>query len=289
MSLVKVKRKNWQQIYPRRSAMPGKLDGAYLQLHLEPNSPLEIGELTGALNAFAHQYQVFALAQPRGEETLGGRLLVASVAPGSIDVNFIPLLVATAQPLLPMIDPAVTLAKFASSVMGLVAMFAKKDKGDRDPTVRDCDDAINILKPIAQNGGSQTFNVYNNSAIYQSVTISDEMAKEAIEGALRKRAELQIPEQGPRQCVATVWKQLARDAAKTTGRSPDKGLITEIDSKPHPVLFKDDMGYLKREMIDDLESPFKKVFFVDVEVISVADKIAGYRITGYHTSDDIEE
>jgi len=89
-----------------------------------------------------------------------------------------------------------------------------------------------------------------------------------------------------------VWSQLARDAAKTGGdkRSPDKGLIAEIDPKPHPVFFAEDMAYLKKEMIDDEENPYQKVFFVDVEIARLpGDRVGNYRIVGYHGKDDLPE
>src|SRR5687768_15257162 len=129
----------------------------YLQLHLEPEAPLEIGELTSALNAFARQYQEFVAAQQARGELSGGKLLIASVAPGSIDINFIPEWVAASAPLLPvMVDQAATLAKFAENLQALIGLFTGKGKAEKEPTIKDCDNAIAVLHPIAQHGGQQT-------------------------------------------------------------------------------------------------------------------------------------
>src|SRR6185437_12179032 len=46
--------------------------------------------------------------------------------------------------------------------------------------------------------------------------------------------------------------------------SPDRGRIEEIDLKPRPILFTDDMLFLKDRMIGDEENPYTKVYFVDV-------------------------
>lgn len=264
------------------------LDGVYLQLHLEPDEPLEVSELTAALNAFARQYQSFAGYREAAGELVGGKLLIANVAPGSIDINFIPDFVATVGPLLPaMVDQATTLANFVVSLNDLVGAFAGKSKVE--PTVKDCDDAINILSPVAQHGGSQTINVYKNSIIVESVIVNSLEARQAVEGAARMKAELLFPTHGGRQRVSMIWKRLDRGEAKVGGvRSPDLGLIEEIDAKPHAILFTDEMAYLKREMLEGVENPYLQVYYVDVEISRVGERITGYRIVGYHGRDDFD-
>lgn len=266
------------------------LEGAYLQLHLEPDEPLEIGELTGALNAFSRRYQQFASEQEAAGQLTGGKLLIASVAPGSIDINFIPDFVVATAPLLPvMVDQAASLVKFSENLKTLFGVFAGKEKPAREPTVKDCDDAVGIFNPIATHGGTQTFNVFKDATIIQQVIVQAPEAQRVVEGAVRKRAELQFPKQATRQRVSMIWKRLDRGEAKTEGvRSPDLGLIEEIDPKPHAILFTDEMTYLKREMIGDDENPYGKVYYVDVEVSRVAERVTGYRITGYHGRDDFD-
>src|SRR4051794_25194531 len=88
--------------------------------------------------------------------------------------------------------------------------------------------------------------------------------------------------------VSLVWDRLARDDAKVAGASShDRGLIEELDNKPHPVFFTDDLTFLKSEMIADEANPYQKVYFVDVEVSRAKGKIASYRVIGYHGKDDL--
>jgi len=47
------------------------------------------------------------------------------------------------------------------------------------------------------------------------------------------------------------------------------------------------MSHVKKEMIDDEENPYQKVYFVDVEVLRVGDKVVAYRIVGYHGKEDL--
>ncbi|WP_018320059.1 hypothetical protein [Bradyrhizobium sp. WSM2793] len=79
-----------------------------LQFYLEPEEPIEISELTGALAAIARQYQTYAVENELATKNSEARLLVSVVKPGSIDINLVPDLVSTvamAGPLLaPLID-----------------------------------------------------------------------------------------------------------------------------------------------------------------------------------------
>ena len=65
-----------------------------LQLHIEPDEPIEVEELTGALGALSRQYQDFATAEGLTGKAGNARLLVSNVSPGSIDINLLPDLTA---------------------------------------------------------------------------------------------------------------------------------------------------------------------------------------------------
>ena len=94
-----------------------------------------------------------------------------------------------------------------------------------------------------------------------------------------------------RKGVSLVWAQTSRDAVRTKGaKSPDKGLIQEIDPKPHAVLFTDETAHLKRQMMEDEENLYKKVYFVDVEVSrGIGEKVTAYRVVAYYGRDDIAD
>jgi hypothetical protein len=271
-----------------------EMDRPLLQLHLEPGEPIEVDELTAALSALSHQYQSFAVREGWGGRASDARLLVASVAPGSIDINFLPELAIAGGLLAPLLPYADLIAKFAESLSSLFEFFKGDDKGGpiaERVTIKDCDDAINLAAPIAQHGGSQTFNIIKGDVYTGPVLMMNSgEAREVLEGAQRTKARLLFPASKPHQRVSMVWKRLDSDETATKGvRSPDKGLIEEIDpDKPHAVLFTDEMMYLKTEMMRDAENPYRKVYFVDVEVSRVGERITAYRIVGYHGSDDLD-
>jgi hypothetical protein len=272
-------------------------DGPLLKLHLEPGAPIEVGELTAALGSISRQYQRFATEEGFADQEGGARLLVSNVSPGSIDISFLPDFYTAA-------GTAATLFTVAYDRYELMEKFAKRVKrvldfflGDEgktsgtEITVRDCDDATNIVNPIAQHGGTQSITVINGPVINNPVLVLDaKQARHIVERSAAYKGDLLSISGERRQRVAMIWTRLDRDAAKTDGkRSPDHGIIADIDPKPHPVFFTDDMSYIKREMIDDQENPYQKVFFVDVEISKIpGGRVGSYKIIGYHGSEDLE-
>lgn len=266
-----------------------------LQLHLEPEEPIEISELTGALTAIAHQYQAYAVENELAFKNSEARLLVSAVRPGSIDINLVPdltTMIAMAGPLLaPLIDKLELIEKFGKHLKSLIDLFAKKrETTDRDNiTVKDCDDATNIVKPIANHGGSQTFNVINGPVTIQLLTITAPEAVSILETAAQEKALLQSPNAEIVQRVPMIWKRLDRDSVKSAAKTtPDRALIEEIDEKSHAVFFTDEMSHLKNQMIDDEDNPYQAIYFVDVVVSRSSGKVVSYRVIGYHGKEELE-
>jgi hypothetical protein len=147
------------------------------------------------------------------------------VSPGSIDINFVPDLANAAAPLLvPLIDRMDLIVKFGGHIKSLIDFFRKKeDKAATEAvSVKDCDDAVNILKPIAQHGGSQTFNVIHGAVTQNLLSIDAAEAIKIIEAASQYKSSLLNPDGEKRQRVPLVWKRLDRDGATTDGKSsPD--------------------------------------------------------------------
>jgi hypothetical protein len=110
-----------------------------------------------------------------------------------------------------------------------------------------------------------------------------------MEVAHEKKALLQNADAEIRQRVPMVWKRLDRDATSPEAKtSPDRALIEEIDPKPRAVFFTDEMSAIKKQMIDDEVNPYQNVYFVDVSVSRIADKVVAYRVIGYHGKEELE-
>ena len=105
-------------------------DQALLQLHLEPDGPIGVDELTAALGSLSRQYQSFASREAYSARPGDARLMIASVAPGSIDINFVPELVLAAGLLAPVIPHMTLIVQFAESLKRLFDVFKKGTKAE---------------------------------------------------------------------------------------------------------------------------------------------------------------
>lgn len=193
--------------------------------------------------------------------------------------------------LAPLFDKAELIAKFGKALKGLFDLFGKKkeSKAGDDISVKDCEDAINIVKPIANHGGSQTFNTINGGVTVNILTMSESEASRIMETAIHQKVLLQNPDAEIRQRVPMVWKRLDRDETKPEAKSsPDRALIEEIDTKSRAAFFTDEMSYLKKQMIDDEINPYQTIYFVDVSVSRISGKVVSYRVIGYHGKEELE-
>lgn len=266
---------------------------AVLRLHIETVHSIAAEELAQALTAYDRQYRDFALSEGLVGRPADARLLVSSVSQGSIDISFIPELAAVGMTLLPLVDQATIALKFGDQLLELLKHF----RGDKQlpPTVsvevKDCDDVSNIVSPVADNGGSQTFMVVNGGVTVNQITVTQSEAQKIRRRAQKQRADLVVPEVPAvetRRAVPLTWHQLAKDAPKTQGkRSPDQGVIQEIDDGAHAVLFTHDTAHLKSELIGDGENPYRMIYFVDVEVSRIASKVVSYRVLDFHGKQEL--
>ena len=258
------------------------------QLHLEPDDPIELGEMLRCLAAIGHQFEIFA-AEEGISSAKDAKLLVSSVRPGSIDIGLLPDLSTLGVLVAPVLVYSPPVLKFAAALKELIDKFRKKSPTD-GVSIKDCGDVAAIIAPTATHGGSQTFNTYNGAVwapVFQ-VTAAD--AREVLSNAVEAKKLLEGTEHERKQRVPMVWHGMDTDGARTSGsRNPDKGIIEEIDAKPRPIFFEDEFAHLKDAMIGDHANPYKLVFFVDVEVSRVGGKVVAYRIVGYHGSTETED
>ena len=280
--------------------MPAPTPTTFLQLHLEPDEPIAVQELVGSLSALARQYQLYVAGEGGGEKSSQAKLLVSSVSPGSIDISLIPEIIdvasASAIALAPWMDKATAVAGFARKVHGLLSKF-KSPKGDdkslvpstmEEVTLRDCDDAQAIFKPVAEHGGTQTFNSYADGAVVYNFNVSSPEAVACIENVIKQRALLRFPEGERYANMPLIWARIDDGEARKSGSTPDKAVIEPIDPKKKPIFFADGSTTLKNKMVRDEAYPLDRIYFVDVLVTRVGGRVVSYTVIDYHGSDEIE-
>ncbi len=275
--------------------MPQAIDEATptagLQLHIEPARFVEAGDLAKALRAMERQYEAFALREGLVTRTSQATLRISSFKPGSLDILFSPEIIGAITAFTPAVAGLETIAKFSEHLKKIFDLFKSNPETPSKElsgiSAKDCDDVMNIAAPIAKHGGSQTFNQINGGVTVNFYGMSQSEASDIMSGAGAAKAAIKEPEAKRRQRVALIWSQIDRNQAKTNGtRSPDQGIIQEIDPRPHSILFIDELSSLKNEIVVG-ENPLTKIYFVDIDIVEVEDSIVAYRVVGFHGAQDI--
>lgn len=270
--------------------LEGKEIPPALNLHIEPKTPIELQDMLASLATIGKRFDSYARHELDDRFVDNPKLFVSSIKPGSIDISLVPDLLdigkaaAGAVAAVGVNDAVEAVKNFGEGIKKLLQLFSKPVSAQEaeDISIKDCDDAVNIVKPIASAGGVQNFNVNNvagNQIFIFQLNSSD--ASKVVENALTHKATLLLPEVEVKRSVALVWQKIDKSLAKTDGAiSPDKGRIEEIDRAAKSILFHENMASVKLEIMAD--PLMQMVYYVDVEIVRIDDKIKAYRVVGYH-------
>ncbi|MTH95545.1 hypothetical protein [Roseibium sp. RKSG952] len=275
------------------SMLPHRLG---LAIHIEPEKPIELTDLLSGLKSIGREYQHYSRNVLGVKDSDASKLYVGSVSPGSIDVFLQPEFIDNAKTGLALltsagpVDAANAVLDFANKLGGLIKRFETKPD-PKDVSIRECENVMNITKNTVDSGGSQVINYVNVKGDFSPIiNISTDTAKNAFKNASEAKAELEFPKAERKNSVAMIWKTFDRSPGKTEGqRSPDKGLIEEIHPAAKSILFGDDEAGLKADILASDENPMLMLYYVDVEIVRVDDKIKAYRIVGFSGKEPLEE
>ena len=273
--------------------LPHKLG---LAIHIEPEGPIELSELLSGLKSIGSEYQSYSRNILGVKAADASKLYVGSVSPGSIDVFLQPEFIDTAKAGLAIlastgpVDAATTVFDFAKRLRALIERFENKPD-PKDVTIRECENVMSITKNTVDAGGHQVINYVNVEGDFNPVVhVSADRARTIFKNASETKALLELPVTGRKNSVAMTWKTFDRSPGKTEGqRSPDKGIIEEIDPAAKSILFGDDEAGLKADILASEENPMLMLYYVDVEIVRVAEKIKAYRVVAFHGKESLEE
>jgi hypothetical protein len=273
-------------------AMPAETSAAQglLTFKLDNKAPVALEDLTESLRALAEGYQDY-LASAGQSSDEGVRLFVHDLRTGSIiavlqaaaeQAHFLfgeHGVVPTAQSVF---DHAETLAGFLGGINDIVQFFLGNKEGKKEPTKKEAEQIIKLFEPVAKDNGSKL-----NMAFNGPVTIGEfhfyynsEQAN-AVQNSARRYLGPALPNNTIRQDELLVLAQIRGVPKSKTG---DRGIIESISKSDVKLLFTSEE--IKREILDAPDNPFQKVFIVDVDVKTLGDKPALYKILAVKDSFD---
>ena len=144
------------------------------------------------------------------------------------------------------------------------------------PTKRNAAQAIAVMEPVAKDGGANLFfNVSGDVRVHHHHYESryDSQKANAIQNSARRFLGETVPKNEIHQDEILSLFQVRGDASAKVG---DRGIIESISPRPVKLIFASEE--VKRQIIDQPENPFQKLFLVDVEAKATEGKVRLYRI-----------
>jgi hypothetical protein len=258
-----------------------------LSLKINNKNPLELNELTNALNALAKEYDYF-VKNEFGYTKIDRKLEIKKLEQGSLIID----LAAVAIPLM---DNVNVIYDFGKHLINTLDHFVGKTKTDLPSTSkRTCDNLNNFINPIANDiGSSITININNSENTSVIVREYDNIACNAAQNHITKyKQNLLEEEPSVQRKQAFYW--ISASFAKTFNISirdnTDKGIIEKFDKKAHKVIFENETD---RTLMTKYNPEFQKdwqelVYIVDVEIIKIQDVIKTYKILAVHYEDTFD-
>lgn len=247
-----------------------------LTIEINNRQPVELLDLTNSFTSFADEYRRFVQARDVITYADDVRLYVKEVRSGSIIVD----LVALSPLALPFAEHAVTILDFSKYLKLAYDFLTGRTPQRPDIAKPNLVNLMRIVDPIARDNASQmNCSTIINGDVNLNITISSLEANAAQNVASRELKAMKEPSSGFHDQVVLYWYQARNDLAATTG---DKATIESIF--PYPVKTIFGVPDLKAKILRD---PFSCGYLVDVQVETIGEKPALYKITEIHDKIDL--
>lgn len=272
---------------------------ARLQIKFGVERPVELIQLTLALQGFARDYRRYAndVIREKGGRVSDDdiRLYVTDIHRGSILAEL-----ASAVPVLgafmPLIDVSPLFTGYVQflgeTISYLRALASKPDVKPSDVnTTKAAAQAVSDIVAVVANqpGSSLHFAAKATDTGGASLTYelhyNSEEAAEAQRGALIAQKVLDYRGGADYENVLLYFQRTSTDLAKADGRTDDKAVVNSISPKALPVHFASalDAAMVNDMKADPKQNPFKAAFRVDVNVETDRNRVPRfYRVVHIH-------
>jgi hypothetical protein len=254
-----------------------------LTFKLDNQAPVALDDLTVSLHTLAQSYEDYLSASGlvRPEDSI--KLYIHELRTGTI----VALLQAIAEQghflfgehgvvstVKAVYERADTIAPFLISLNDAIQFFLGNQEGKKEPSKKEADQIVKILEPVAKDNGSQVFFDFKGPAhIGQMHFHYNSQEANAVQNNARRYLGPTLPTNQILRDELLTLHQVRGDSKSRTG---DKGIIESISKLPVKLMFSSEE--IKKGILDSPDNPFQRVFVVDVEVKTVGDEPALYKV-----------
>lgn len=273
-----------------------------IEIHFDVHQPVELVQLTLALQSLARDYRRFMNedARSRGARIADEdvKLYVTKVESGSILAEL-----AGATPVLgaffSILDYQSVFAQYVTN-FGVIAdycrgLLKRKDlkPADIEITKAGAQAIADVMAVVAANRDGRLqlsairagAEISDGGRVFAEVSFTSEQAAEAQRGALLAQKVLEYRGDADYENVLLYFQRTSTDGAKSDGRTDDKAIINTISAKALPVHFASplDAARVNDMKADPHQNPFKSAFRVDVNVETDRNQVPRfYRVVHIH-------
>ena len=263
----------------------------YLRIHIENKQPVQLDDLTNSLQALQREYKTFYKenSDKLGIEKQDIKLYINKVKEGSIIID---LMVAS----MPLIANCNAVIQFGSYLKDAVEYFVAKKFNDnkkyKKSTAKNIKDFIEVNAKDVEGSVIKAEQVHienHNETIINNFFVFANQETNALQNKLSKYEE-ECEKNEEEQDITTFSKVMMYwDVANFNNeKAINKVIIEKIDKKSHRVVFLNENDK-KQTMSNNVNYPDNAwqdlVYFVDIEVEKIQDKIQCYKVLKVYFED----
>jgi|GEM_PF-6525137 len=240
-----------------------------LTIEIKYKNVISLLDFKQSLEGWYNQYNehLFKANIPNDEETL----FIQEVRSGSIIVEFV-------SSIIPLLSDVSTITSFYISMKNLIDWLIAKNGKKPKCSIEELEALKQIIAPIKTNDNSINFYIEGNK---NTVVIIDKEKAQKINRRVNeelmnlpvKIEKEPISESSNKEKVLLKFKQV--EGSNNNVNKNTKGVISEIDNKPHPVLFEKG---IKHTIVHGADNPLMKNYLVDVKVHQENGGIKAYTV-----------
>lgn len=268
-------------IKPKRYNMGNEVDA--ILIHIEHSKPIEINEFTTSLNAVGNLFSSFVQEKGNSRELTQAKLYVEKIEDCCIDIFLCETVTASIIPFMENMNVIFDFSAYLKNIFD----FYKNGKGEKPELkpqeAKNLKDLLNITAndnqgemAIGAVSKSNKGNIFNNCTFN---FIESNGVQNMLEREMKDLKSVSETETHTRQLM-TVFQMRKGEGIG------NKAIIDAISKKPLSLLFESDA--LENEILNTMDNPMKKAYFVDVTLMTANGNPVAYKVTNLHEKIDLE-
>ncbi|UUX51163.1 hypothetical protein NUH88_05595 [Nisaea acidiphila] len=264
--------------------------GAHIEVTIDTEEPIELGDFVSAFTSIANQYERY-MKREHPDLRDDAKVYVREVRTGSIIADLVP----HAGTLISLMDQILIVRQFVHAYGERLSVYLGGNGRLDDASKGELDDLMKQVGAIAKskNGKGQIAAVvYENGQrqVRAAVTFNTNESRAAIKQIEDHRKALDAISSADRQRVLMVFKRSDVGSADVGVKSGERVIIESLSDRDLPLIYGSSLAEerIKDQMRNIEENIYHKGFVVDVNVQTRGGRPAAYAVTHVHQIIDLD-